>query len=119
MKEIWKDIPKYEGLYQVSNMGNVKNYITGCILSPTYCKSNYLKVKLSYGPQKTIMVHRLVAEAFCPNPFEKPQVNHKDANKENNRADNLEWVTAKENTAHAINLGLFIYCGFHKKAVND
>jgi len=116
MKEIWKDIEGYEGLYQVSNLGRVKSIITNIIMKPSYCKSNYLKVKLcKNGRQKTIQIHRLVAENFIDNIYNKPQINHIDCNKENNRVDNLEWVTAKENTAHAINNGLFVFFAVQPK----
>lgn len=101
MKEIWKDIQGYEGLYQVSNLGRVKRVTTGRILKGGKDKYGYLIVNLykySVGSIKTI--HRLVAEAFIPNPENKPQVNHVDENKTNNSLDNLEWMTAKENTNH-------------------
>lgn len=101
MEEIWKDVEGYEGLYQVSNFGRVKRVTTGRILKGGKDKYGYLIVNLyknSVGSIKTI--HRLVAEAFIPNPENKPQVNHVDENKTNNSLDNLEWMTAKENTNH-------------------
>ena len=104
MKEIWKDIKGYEGLYQVSNLGRVKslsrknhpkeefrNLITN---SKGYLIVNLLK----NNKGKTNKVHRLVAEAFIPNPNNYPQVNHKDENKTNNHVDNLEWCTNKYNS---------------------
>ena len=101
MTEIWKDVKGYEGVYQVSNFGRVKRVTTGRILKGGKDKYGYLIVNLyknSVGSIKTI--HRLVAEAFIPNPENKPQVNHVDENKTNNSLDNLEWMTAKENTNH-------------------
>lgn len=106
MKEIWKDIKGYEGLYQVSNTGKVRstNYMkTGVTkeLRLRKDKDGYLQVNFSYkGSRKTAKVHRLVAEAFLINTEEFKQVNHKDENKENNKANNLEWCNAKYNLAY-------------------
>lgn len=108
--ERWRWVPGYEGLYLVSDMGRVMSVPrkvvhgpnTGRVLKQTYCGSGYLRVSLcSKGASKAFSVHRLVAEAFIPNPDEKPQVNHKDGNKSNNVLANLEWVTASENTIHS------------------
>ena len=119
--EIWKDIVGYEGLYQVSNLGRVKSlayevtyyrertnsYVTRPhkeqIVKPVTRQHGYLGVML-YGKGghktrgfKTFSIHRLVAEAFIPNPDGLPEVNHKDENKQNNTVDNLEWITRKGN----------------------
>lgn len=96
--EIWKDVRGYEGLYQVSNEGNVKGP-RGHVLKALPRRHGYLAVFLYKDgcPRLHESVHRLVAEAFVPNPEGKPEVNHIDENKQNNRADNLEWVTRKEN----------------------
>ena len=119
MEEIWKDVVGYEGLYQVSNHGRVKSLehfvpsIGGAIRkSPskilTNCfDNNYYHVTLYKGGRKKIfLVHRLVAEAFIPNPNNLPQVNHKDGNKLNNNATNLEWCSAQDNILHAFATGL-------------
>ena len=101
MKEIWKDIKEYEGLYQVSNLGRVKRITTGRVLKPLKHANGYLMVKLSKNSiVYTKTVHRLVAEAFIPNPEHKSEINHIDENKTNNNVSNLEWMTRKENINH-------------------
>lgn len=102
MNEIWKDIKGYEGLYQISNLGRVKSLKTGKIRKQCYDKDRYLKIELSNKTQKSLKIHRLVAQAFIPNPLNLPQVNHKDGNKLNNNVNNLEWVSPSENTRHRI-----------------
>lgn len=94
--EIWKDIKGYEGLYQVSNLGNVKSLKTNKNLY--YSKSGkYYRVGLFKGKRKMYSIHRLVAEAFILNPNNYPCVNHKDCNTFNNEINNLEWCTYKQN----------------------
>ena len=111
-EEIWKPIEGYEGLYEVSSYGRVRSldrYVKcdyeryrlhkGKILSPGKDKDGYLFVVLSCnGKHKTITVHRLVAQAFIPNPYNLPQVNHRDENPSNDNVDNLEWCNAKYNS---------------------
>lgn len=112
MQEIWKDIPDYEGLYQVSNFGNVKsmNYNhTGKPKNLTIKShhSGYRMVMLcKNGNHKNKTIHILVATVFIENPLNKPCVNHIDGNKSNNCVSNLEWVSYSENTRHAIKTGL-------------
>ena len=115
MQEIWKDIVDYENLYQVSNLGRVRSLdriivdsrnvrkFKGVDLKKHKKKSGYLTVQLKH---KDFQIHRLVAKAFIPNPDGKPQVNHKDGDKQNNRVDNLEWCTCEENINHAYKSGL-------------
>ncbi|WZP34249.1 HNH endonuclease [Enterococcus phage vB_Efm3_KEN20] len=98
MKEIWKDIEGYEGVYHVSNLGRVKRVATNRVLQPYRNKVGYLLVYLcKNGKRKTHRIHRLVAQSFIPNPENKPEVNHLDENKINNMVSNLEWSTRKEN----------------------
>ena len=102
-KEVWKDIEGYEGKYQVSDSGRVKslNYrSTGeeMVLKQRKCKDGYLQVRLcKEGKVKYYKVHRLVAQAFIPNPENFPVINHMDENPSNNCANNLEWCTQKYN----------------------
>lgn len=109
MREVWKDIPNYVGLYQISNLGNIKSFkqslkyhkVHEYLLKPTLANNGYCQVTL-YGStgRKKFLVHRLVAEAFLPNPNNYPQINHKDEDPTNNRVDNLEWCTAEYNNAY-------------------
>lgn len=96
--EEWKDVVGYENLYKVSNLGNVKNCLSGRILKLSNDKDGYKLINLrKNGVRKTYKVHRLVAQAFIPNPQNLPFVNHKDEIKSNNRASNLEFCTQKYN----------------------
>ena len=100
-EEVWKDIEEYEGLYQVSNKGRVKSLKFGKerILKPAKNDGGYLFVYIfKNGKRKMCLVHRLVAQAFIPNPQNLPQINHRDEVKTNNSVQNLEWCTAKYNS---------------------
>jgi len=113
--EVWKNIKGYEGSYQVSNLGRVKSleravalkngserHLKERILKPSTNRYGYLQALLcnGSGKVKTLLVHRLVCEAFYENPENKPCVNHIDENRTNNVASNLEWCTVKENNNH-------------------
>ena len=120
--EIWKDINGYEGLYQVSNLGNVKNLkrkvkisktlekykeVPEHILKPVKNKCGYLYVSLANnGKVKNFRIHKLVAEEFIPNANKTLQINHINGIKSDNRAENLEWVTCKDNINKAWKMGL-------------
>lgn len=119
MMEIWKDIPGYDGLYQVSNLGNVKRakktYFCGNdgatkrVLEERFIVGDisrgYKRVALWDGGKYTrFMVHRLVAQAFIPNPDNKPYIDHIDGSRDNNTVDNLRWCTHTENMNNPISL---------------
>ncbi len=126
VKEKWKDIVNYEGIYEVSNMGQIRknpnhSFIKGCIKEPGYILkpiskgtkkgSGYMRVWLSTGdgkPAKIFSWHRLVAIAWIPNPSNLPEVNHKNEIKYDNCVDNLEWSTGVDN--------LISYYKNHKKS---
>lgn len=111
MEEIWKPIKETDGIYEISNYGNIRSidrYVKTCgnglrlaagkAYKPIKCTNGYLELQAYIkGKRKIFMVHRLVAQYFIPNPNNYPEVNHKDENPQNNHADNLEWCTPKYN----------------------
>lgn len=101
MEEIWKPVVGYEGMYEVSNLGRVKSIKRNIIIKLGIIKG-YNRIVLK---GKTKLIHRLVSEAFIPNPENKPCVNHIDNNPLNNNINNLEWVTHKENSFHSSRQG--------------
>lgn len=113
MEEVWKPVKNYENEYLISNYGRLqtiprKGTFKIPIIRKTFLdKKGYEVCSLVKNKKyKYIKIHRLVAEAFIPNPLNKEQVNHKDGNKQNNCVNNLEWVTNKENYEHSIKTGL-------------
>jgi len=120
----WKEISGYNGKYLISNLGNCKiadhlNTTGNKYLTQRVDRAGYLTVRLSKGGDtKTKFVHRLLAEAFVPNHMGKPEVNHRNGNKLDNRLMNLEWVTHQENVQHAHNLRL-IPRAWEKKLIDQ
>ena len=103
MKEEWRDIKGYEGIYQVSNLGRVKGLLTNRIMALEKCKNGYIRVGLnSHNKQKHFLLHRLVLIAFDGEHEDKTYVDHIDGNPTNNKLSNLRWCTMKENTMNPI-----------------
>ena len=132
-KEIWKDIPGYEGLYQASNLGRIKSLdkvvfqkaknnsvskhiYKGKILKPILHDNGYNYVTLNY---KIISVHKLIAKTYLENNEKLPQINHKDGNKTNNNINNLEYCSASYNMKHAYKNNLINMYSERRKRSNN
>lgn len=113
MKEIWKDVVGYEGLYKCSSLGRIKSIrrivkigsnlriVKAKILNPIKRYDGYSVVNFTYPKRKQLHVHRLIAQSFLPKIKDKDIVNHKDFDKSNNMLSNLEWCSQKENIYHS------------------
>lgn len=133
-QETWKDVVGYRGFYQISNFGRIRSIAvnrkygkqTGRLINikPSVIKSGYCYIHLYKNGRQTrkaIALHRLVATAFIPNPYQKQTVNHIDGNKKNNKVKNLEWSTKSENTRHGFRIKLMTsetYSKLSRREVN-
>ncbi len=96
---IWKDIPNFEGLYQINEKGEVKDLNRNYIRKNSISTTGYYSIRLRKNKKyKNFLIHRLIALLFIPNPNKYPIINHKDSNRLNNDIDNIEWCTHKQNT---------------------
>lgn len=104
MQEEWRDVKGYEGLYQISSLGRLRQIKFNHYLSPFISRGYFRYIMSKEGKKQKQLAHRLVAEAFLPNPLNLPQINHKDENKLNNDVSNLEWCTAQYNSTYGTRL---------------
>lgn len=127
MEEVWKDIRGFEGAYVISNTGKVLSiprrgtkHRIPTLRSLSLNHDGYVKVRLIYnGRDETCRVHRLVAEAFIPNPENKETVNHIDGNKQNNNVENLEWADRREQMLHAYKNNLKLPVHTNRKLTDE
>jgi NUMOD4 motif-containing protein/HNH endonuclease len=131
--EVWKDIPAYEGLYQVSNWGRLKSLPKSVPMPNGRMRNQEERILKQYpnihgyllvsiyknGIKNHTSAHRLIALTFIPNPNNLPQVNHIDGDKLNNHLENLEWVTSSENLKHAFSIGLRIPSTHRNNCFNE
>ena len=105
-----RDVKGYEGLYAITSCGKVWSYRRQKFLTPKYHKDGYLRVNLcKNGKEKNFLIHRLVAEAYIPNPDNLPQVDHIDENKTHNYLNNLQWITGRNNVRKSKNKPILQY----------
>ena len=121
LKEEWKDIKDYEGYYQVSDLGKIRSvdrfvvhskngnkaFKKGKVFAVGFTNKALIVALSKNGIKKSFLIYRIVAQQFIPNPENKPEVNHKDGNRLNNKVSNLEWMTRSENEKHAYDTGLY------------
>lgn len=108
--EVWKPVQGTNGMIEISNMGRARSMLRGSpyILKTQKDNKGYRRLRVTIAQQKiSFKIHREVAKAFLPNKDNLPQVNHKDGNKDNNSVSNLEWISNRDNAAHAIHTGLW------------
>lgn len=108
MTEVIKEIKGFEGRYTISNLGIVRSLLTGRVMKQTITDTGRARVNLRFAHSrkfKSLLVHRLVAGNFIPNPNHLPEVNHKDCNPLNNRVDNLEWCDRRYNIKYSYDYG--------------